>query len=98
MFLRFQFHRGKSFLKSALSINHGLIAIRILFHEPGLISLSYAVRTVSILSVMLLGIFLLIEKMCFCNFGHSFIYKVWMQMDLYDALGADVCLRTMSCF
>ncbi|GKU88598.1 hypothetical protein SLEP1_g2843 [Rubroshorea leprosula] len=37
--------------------------------------------------------------MCFCDFGCCFfIYKVWMQMNLYDPLGADVCRRTMSCF
>ncbi|GKV51324.1 hypothetical protein SLEP1_g57992 [Rubroshorea leprosula] len=96
MFMWFQFHRGKSFLKSYLSINHRLVAIRILFHEPGVISLSYAVRIVSILSKMLLGIFLFIEKMCFCNFGHCFfIYEVWMQMNFYDLLGADVCRRTV---
>ncbi|GKV39933.1 hypothetical protein SLEP1_g47627 [Rubroshorea leprosula] len=26
------------------------------------------------------------------------MFKVWMQMNLYDPLGADVCMRTMSCF
>ncbi|GKV46150.1 hypothetical protein SLEP1_g53158 [Rubroshorea leprosula] len=77
MFICLQFHRGKSFLKSYLSINHGIVAIRILFYEAGVISLSYAVRIVSILSKMLLRILLFIEKMCFCDFGHRFfIYKV----------------------
>ncbi|GKV47395.1 hypothetical protein SLEP1_g54302 [Rubroshorea leprosula] len=31
----FQFHRGKPFLKSYLSINHGLVAIRIYFMNLG---------------------------------------------------------------
>ncbi|GKV02496.1 hypothetical protein SLEP1_g14929 [Rubroshorea leprosula] len=95
----FQFHRGKSFLESYLSINHGLVAIRALFHEPGVISLSYAVRIVSILSKMLSEIFLFIEKMCFAILDIVSSYtncKVWM--DLYDPLEADVCRRTTSCF